>query len=116
MDEPLVTTISDLEATPPSPRVPRIWLVGASVATAGILLLILIRSLWPARAPEVPIIAPSPTPSPTPIRELSAIATQSAFIFLETRLASVSAAITATNLDDPSLSPPIIDLPLGFVE
>ena len=116
MDEPLVTTLSDLEAKPPNPRVPRIWLVGAGVATTGILFLILVRGLWPTQTPEVPIIAPSATPSPTPIRELSPVATQSAFISLETRLASVSAAITATNLDDPSLSPPVIDLPLGFVQ
>lgn len=94
----------------------RIWLVGIGVAIAGILLLLLVRSLWPARAPELPIIAPSATPSPTPIREQSIVATQSAFISLEVQLASVSAAIRATNLDDPSLSPPSIDLPLGFVE
>lgn len=94
----------------------RIWLVGIGVAIGGILLLLLVRSLLPARAPQLPIIAPSATPSPTPVRELSAIATQGAFISLEAHLASVSAAISATNLDDPSLSPPVIDLPLGFVE
>ena len=116
MDEPFVTTVSDPGATPPSPRVPMVWLVGAGVTIAGILLLILLRSLWPAPPPNTPTIAPSPTPSPTPIRKLSPIATQSAFTSLEARLASVSAAISGTNLDDPSLSPPVIDLPLGFVQ
>lgn len=113
-DDQLVTPTPDQPTTPPSPRVPMIWLVGAGVAIVGILLLVLVKNLWPTRAPEVPIIAPSPSPSPTPVRELSAIATQSAFISLEAHLASVSAAITVTNLDDPSLSPPVIDLPLGF--
>lgn len=90
--------------------------MGIGVAIGGILLLLLVRSLLPARAPDPPIIAPSATPSPTPIREQSAVATQSAFISLEAHLASVSAAIRATNLDDPSLSPPNIDLPLGFAQ
>lgn len=112
MDDQIVTTVSDLP--PPKPAIPMIWLVGAGVAIVGILLLILVRSLWPTRVPEIPIIAPSATPSPTPVRELSSIATQSAFISLEARLASVSSAITATSLDDPSLSPPVIDLPLGL--
>lgn len=116
MDNQLLPPTPEQPTTPPSPRIPMIWLVGGGVAIVGILLLLLVRSLWPARAPEIPIIAPSATPSPTPIRELSPVATQSAFISLQTRLASVSAAISATNLDDPSLSPPVIDLPLGFVE
>lgn len=116
MDNQLLTPTQDQPTTPPSPRIPMIWLVGAGVAIVGILFLLLVRSIWPARAPEVPIIAPSATPSPTPIRELSLVATQSAFISLQLRLASVSAAISATNLDDPSLSPPSIDLPLGFAQ
>lgn len=116
MDNQLVTPTSDQPTAPPSPRIPMIWLVGTGVIIVGILLLLIIRSLWPTRSPIVPIIAPSATPSPTPIRELSPIATQGAFISLESRLASVSSAISATNLDDPSLSPPVIDLPLGFVE
>lgn len=115
MDDQGVTNVSDLP-TAPDVKDNRIWFVGIGVIIVGILLLVLVRSFWPAQVPEVPIIVPSATPSPTPVRELSPVATQSAFISLETRLASVSAAITATNLDDPSLSPPVIDLPLGFVQ
>ena len=54
------------------------------------------------------------TPTPTPIRIPSALATQSAFLALEQGVASLSAQITATQIQDQTLTPPVLDLPLGF--
>lgn len=64
------------------------------------------------------VVAPTPTPisqaTPTPIRAVSAIATQSAFLSLESSIASLSSSIQAFTVLDPSLTPPILDLTLKF--
>ncbi|MBI4066576.1 hypothetical protein HY411_02565 [Candidatus Gottesmanbacteria bacterium] len=91
-----------------------VWLIAGSVAIIGIAALFIVRTLLSAPAPPIVEIEETPTPSPTPIRTVSAIATQGAFIALEQAYASLSASLTGTNLDDPSLSPPVLDLPLGF--
>ncbi len=93
-----------------------VWILAGIVIFAGMAILFLFRnSIIPTKSPPPEVII-TPLPSPTPIRILSAIATQSAFIALTQSAASVSAAIGNTNLDDPSLSPPVIDLPLGFTQ
>ena len=56
----------------------------------------------------------TPRPTPTPERLLSPVATQSAFLALSGHVASLSAGINNFVLDDPQLTPPLIDLPLGF--
>lgn len=65
---------------------------------------------------NAPIAVPSPTllATPTPVRPLSAVATTSAFVTLESFAASVSAQIQAAQTQDPSLVPPTLDLPLGY--
>lgn len=64
------------------------------------------------------VVAPSPTiaarPTPTPERLLSPVATQSALLALDAHVASLSAGINNFILDDPQLTPPVIELPLGF--
>lgn len=74
---------------------------------------------WKTLSFQSPIVStPSPTPtvSPTPriVRVLSSIATESTFLSLESRVASLSAAIGNYVVEDPILSPPVLDLPLGF--
>jgi hypothetical protein len=44
----------------------------------------------------------------------SYIATQSAFLTIQTMVASLSATITAVTTNDTSMKPPVLDLPLGF--
>lgn len=92
----------------------RVWMIAALAILVGVGALIGIRSLLLRPAPEISEVLQSPTPTPTPIRVLSAVATQSAFLALVESHASLSAGLTATNLDDPSLTPPVLDLPLGF--
>lgn len=99
---------------PPVQANRRLWIIAGAVTVACILALLLIRSLLTAPEPEPANVLQSPTPTPTPIRILSAVATQSAFLSLEQAQASLSARLAGTNLDDPSLAPPVLDLPLGF--
>jgi len=107
---PEVTT----DSTAPVSKKKDIWIIAGAVVLAGIITLITMKSLF--TTPKIPTVQTqeTPTPSPTPVRILSAIASQSAFLALEEAYSSFSASLTATNLDDPSLSPPVLDLPLGF--
>lgn len=93
-----------------------VWVIAGIVIVAGIMLLYIFRSSIIPPKPQPPEVIIAPLPSPTPIRNFSAIATQSAFMSLEQNASSVSSAIANTNLDDPSLTPPSIDLPLGFIQ
>lgn len=64
--------------------------------------------------PTLPTPTPTTIPTPTPIRALSALASGSAFLSLEANVASLSTLLRNFVTDDPSLSPPVLDLPLGF--
>lgn len=124
------TQPTSLSSSAPNPSIPEahvppdditkrnpllIWSVATGVILAGIMLLYVFRSsIIPTKSPP-PELVSTPLPSPTPIRNVSSIASQSAFMSLEQSVSSVSSAIANTNLDDPSLMPPSIDLPLGFV-
>lgn len=65
-----------------------------------------------------PTIVVSPTPiasAPTPVnRQMSSIASQSAFLNAMQSIASLSASISALTLNDSTFNPPSIELPLGF--
>jgi len=66
-----------------------------------------------------PIQTPGPTPSDTPTptpksKPVIPMATQSAYIELTRKVASLSGAIQNIQVSDTTLSPPTIELPLGF--
>lgn len=65
-----------------------------------------------------PSITQSQLQTPTPIivsnQPLSAIATTSAFMEAESAIASLSAEAASLNMNDTTVNPPIIDLPLGL--
>lgn len=91
-----------------------LWFVAGGVIVIGVIVLIIVSKLInTTQKPQIQVVE-APTPTQTPVRMLSAIATQSAFVALEQTHASLSAALAGVNLDDPSLSPPVLDLPLGF--
>ncbi len=113
MDEPLPETIP-AEAMPQEPKKRHIWIIAGVVILIGIIGLFVIRSLYKPSPIPIVVREETPTPSPTPVRILSAIASQSAFMALVEAYSSFSSSLTATNLDDPSLTPPLLDLPLGF--
>lgn len=66
----------------------------------------------------VPTVADQPQngPSTTPaiLRTPSAIASQSAFLELDAAINSLNAAITGYVVQDLTLTPPVLDLKLGF--
>lgn len=65
-------------------------------------------------SPPVPTPTPTAIPTPTPIRTLSRLASQSAFLSLEANVATLSSQLRNFVTEDPSLNPPVLDLPLGF--
>lgn len=101
---------------PKKPLVP-MWVLALLVVLAGTLAVLAATGVFSRQqtAVETPSEAP-PTPTPTPVRALSAIASQSAFLALEAQVASLSTNIQALPAQDPSLSPPVLDLELGFEE
>lgn len=91
------------------------WLIVAAIIVTVLLVAMGIVQL--TQRPSV-VAIPTPTPtipsSPTPIRTLSPIATTSAFLTLDSSVASYAATVKAYNTSDPSLSPPVLDLNLGL--
>ena len=87
-------------------------LLAIILVTAGIIGLLIMK---PRVAPPVPV--PTPTPvlaTPTPIRPLSTLATQSAFLQFASSVASLSTAVSENTIKDQTLAPPVLTLPLGF--
>lgn len=84
-------------------------------AVACAVMLIVVLSLLGKPAVKAPPPTPVlPRPTPTPERITSAVATQSAFLTLDSHVASLSAKLNNFILDDPQLTPPLLELPLGF--
>jgi len=63
----------------------------------------------------IPIPTPTETPTPSPkTKSVIPLATQSAYLSLTESIASLSSQIQAMQVSDTTLSPPTIELPLGF--
>ena len=91
------------------------WAIGFTILLIGALA----GAVWfftkakPAPTPNQ-VEAPILSPTPTPVRSASPVATTSAFLALEQSVASLATALGATSGDDPTLTPPIIELDLGL--
>jgi hypothetical protein len=109
-----VRTAPAAAVSPKSPvKIPPAAIIG------GVLVVMIIGSILFATSRKPPVtIAPTPTPTntpePTPVRILSPFATQSAFLQFETAVTSLPDTIQGAAIDDPSIVPPVLDLPLGF--
>ena len=64
---------------------------------------------------SLPTPTPSDTPTPTPkSKPVVPVATQSAYLELTKSVASLSAQIKNLQVSDTTLTPPTVELPLGF--
>jgi len=120
--------VSDVQTEPPvpepAPPIPQpdkrpvpVWLIGLVAIVLGSAVLFAITQPLRTAKPVTPSDKTNQTaPTPTPIRNLSTIATQSAFVTFDQSVASLSGVIRAYNIQDPSLSPPVLSLPLGFAQ
>lgn len=64
---------------------------------------------------EAPAPTSTPTPSPTPVQRVTVpLATQTAYTNLVAAAATLSASINKLQVNDTTLSPPVIELSLGF--
>jgi hypothetical protein len=73
--------------------------------------------LFAATRKTAPIPIPTPTDTPTPspkTKSVVPLATQSAYLSLTQSIASLSSQIQQMQVSDTTLSPPTIELPLGF--
>lgn len=68
--------------------------------------------------PQQTLATPTPTPTltvtPTPMRHMAPAATTSAYLKFEMSLASLSGTLEAVQITDSTLTPPTVELPLGF--
>jgi hypothetical protein len=68
--------------------------------------------------PTQTVTLPTPTAEPfitaSPSRSLSPVAMQPEFAEFQAAIATLSAAIAAYTANDPTLTPPVLILPLGF--
>ena len=115
MDEQNLPINPSAPAPPPKSVTPPIIiyiLLAIILVMAGIIGLLIVK---PRVAPVIPV--PNPTPviaTPTPIQPLSLVATQSAFLQFASSVASLSAAVSYSTIQDQTLAPPVLTLPLGF--
>lgn len=135
MDDPIITNQIPTQTQPEAPQMPAQVQAVSSLSTAAIIMQKL-RSPWAGIAaiiaifligslivagtksttptPLVPTPTPTTIPTPTPQRTPSAIASQSAFQALDASVQSLANDLNGLSIRDPSLSPPVLDLPLGF--
>lgn len=98
----------------PKPAFP-LWLAAAIAILIGGGLFFTWQTLQSkGTKPTEPAPTPTVTPTPSLTRQISSLASQRAFLSLQSEVASLSGAIDAYVVEDPSLSPPVIDLPVGF--
>lgn len=107
--------VASAPVVPPVEQKFPVWGVAIIVVLIGTGALLTWRSLRQvSEAPAIPGPTPTITATPTPIRKLSRLASESAFLTLEANVASLSGQLRTFVTDDPSLSPPVLELPLGF--
>ncbi|MBI5449555.1 hypothetical protein HY948_04555 [Candidatus Gottesmanbacteria bacterium] len=129
MEVPIITNPPAPQIQPDIPHVPqapstaenlRQKLRSPWAGIAAIIAILVIGSLiFSVRRPTAPsVLIPTPTttiyPTPTPQRTPSVIASQSAFISLDASIQTLANDIGTLTIQDPSLSPPVLDLPLGY--
>lgn len=100
----------------PAPPTPK---VNPLIIIAGVVFILIVGSiLFTSGKKPIVTVAPTPipseTPSPTPLRILTAFATQSAFMQFEKTVDDLPGIIQSAAVQDTNLSPPVLDLKLGF--
>jgi hypothetical protein len=84
------------------------------VILVGIGVLTRISGPSPQQTTDVPTPTPALQFTPQPSRSLSGIGTQPEFQDFQAAVATLSAAIAEYTVNDPTLTPPQLVLPLGF--
>ncbi len=103
----------------PEPKAPlsqkTIIIIGGLLTLAIIVFgFLYIQSSKQAPVEPEPMATPTIVPTPTPPRNLSRIATTSAFAAFGQEIASFAATLDTFSLQDSTLAPPSLDLELGL--
>lgn len=121
MEEQLQTPNQPVPAIPPADLPAQagnkrpVWLpflvIFIALILAGIAIVLQIKqALFTVPSPSTS----TPAPTAAVSRRLSALATDSAFLLLESSASTLSGRVNALSVQDSTLAPPILDLPLGF--
>ena len=113
---PSVPAASAVPVPTPAKKIPvKIFGIGAIVLIVLSLAAFLLNNRNPGtKEPEQVTAQPTLLPTATPVQQVSAIATSSAFMTFTESVASLSATVNAFSLQDGSLAPPTLDLEIGF--
>ena len=125
-DNPPVAAPSEEKVSPPAsplklPPMPELNL--QKIAPVGVIVLIVLIILVAIsamrsnnQAAKTISVAPTPTPTPVPVvsHTLAPYATKSAFLNFETAIDALPGTIQNAVLQDQTLTPPELDLSLGF--
>lgn len=120
---PQVETTPEIESTSalaPMPVKPRKNILIIIIVVVVIVLLILLAASVKTTTsePSGSTARTSSTPTPTGVavstRALTTFATESAFLKFETTAEGLPKLISGAVLQDPTILPPVLDLPLGF--
>lgn len=107
------------EATPQSPLIKK-QTIPPFFILLGVCIVIVVGSILFASQQRIntkPAVTPTPTNvplSPTSSMVLTPIATESAFINFEAEIDKLPSTIQGAALQDQTILPPVLDLPLGF--
>lgn len=101
---------------PPSPKKNVLLIALLSIIAIGVIALVYIQA---NKKPEIIRVA-EPTPiviiTPTPVKQLTTIASTSAFMVFSEHVASLSAMVNEFSLQDGLLTPPLFDVEISFKE
>lgn len=104
----------------PNPAPPPKWVMPPILIYSAIGVILLLAGAFGLSTIKTRLTPAAPTPTvmpliatPTPVQPVSVVATQSAFLQFAASVASLSAAV-AVPVQDQTLAPPVISLPLGY--
>jgi hypothetical protein len=90
------------------------WMILAIVIVTLILGFFAFASKAQKKNTITPTLAPTVTPTPTPMQILTPFASSSAFMEFEKNVTALPDMIQKAVLQDQTITPPILDLNLGF--
>ncbi|HUD19867.1 MAG TPA: hypothetical protein VMR81_05480 [Patescibacteria group bacterium] len=110
--------VEEQKTPPPAPNLNlKKWVPMASIILVILIIVIVLSTVSIKKQTPKPVAA-TPTPTSTPVpsvnHTLAPYATQSAFLNFETAIDALPGTIQNAVLEDQTLTPPVLDLPLGF--
>ena len=114
---PVQQAVTPPSQQPPVVATPPKWTFDKRYLFLILIVIGIVGGFFAARRQPTPIALPTPTDTPTSTPKAKPVvpfATQSAYLDLTKSVASLSGVIGTLQVSDTTLSPPTLELPLGF--